>query len=140
MSDLKDIVEFRSESFRPFLPDDSQVNPGVYGAELAFWLASRLAAVGVITSYPEQEDWGWYIEYLPASGSEFAVHCTNDDESGTRWTLRLRRHARKMFGRDKPEYTEAHALVAAIRKVLLAEQAVSDVRWLYDAPDDGARA
>lgn len=140
MSDLKEIVEFRSDAFKPFLPEDCQVNPGVYGAELAFWLASRLAAVGVITSYPEYEDWGWYVEYLSPTGSEFAVHCTNADERGTRWALRLRRHARKMFGRDKPPYTDADALVAAIRKALLAEQSVSDLRWLYATPDEGAQA
>jgi hypothetical protein len=42
-------VEFRSPLFTPFLSEDAQVNPGVYGAELAFWLAQRLAAIGIHT-------------------------------------------------------------------------------------------
>jgi hypothetical protein len=135
MDDLEDIAAFRSPAFKPFLPNDSQVNPGVYGAELAYWLASRLAATGVVTSYPESEDWGWYIEYLPPSGSEFAVHCTNDDEEGTRWTLRLRRHPRKIFGRDKPPYREADALTAALRRVLESEPSISEMKWLYAVQD-----
>ena len=28
-------IEFTSDKFRPYLPEDSQVNPGVYGFELA---------------------------------------------------------------------------------------------------------
>src|SRR5262245_29293448 len=56
MEELRDIA--RSERFSPVLPDESQVNPGVYGAELAFWLCAELAALGVITSYPVSEDWG----------------------------------------------------------------------------------
>jgi hypothetical protein len=32
--DLIDLVEFRTNKFAPFLPDDSQVNPGVYGREI----------------------------------------------------------------------------------------------------------
>jgi hypothetical protein len=35
---MKTEVSFDSERFRPVLPDESQVNPGRYGAELAYWL------------------------------------------------------------------------------------------------------
>jgi hypothetical protein len=55
-----DIATFVSDQFVPFLPEESQVNPEVYGAELAWWLASELARRNVFTSYPEYEDWGWY--------------------------------------------------------------------------------
>lgn len=58
MSMIELAVEFDSELFKPFLPDDAQVNPQVYGAELAFWLSKNLALKGVITSYPVGEDWG----------------------------------------------------------------------------------
>lgn len=34
-------VNFYSDLFKPFLPEDSQVNPVCYGAELAWWLAPR---------------------------------------------------------------------------------------------------
>lgn len=87
----RDIVRFKSEHFAPVLPEDCQVNPGVYGAELAFWLSAELARSGVATSYPNPEDWGWFIEFLPDSGSEFAVHCGNEEGVRDRWLLSLRR-------------------------------------------------
>jgi len=132
MSSLRDIARFKSEHFAPVLPEDSQVNPNVYGAELAYWLSAELARAGVVTSYPNAEDWGWFVEFLPESGSEFAVHCGNEEGARDRWLLSLRRNARKMFGRDKPPYEEASKLVAAIRALLSASPHVQEVEWLYD--------
>lgn len=132
MQSLRDIARFRSEHFTPVLPEDCQVNPGVYGAELAFWLSAELARSGVATSYPAAEDWGWFIEFLPESGSEFAVHCGNDEGARDRWLLSLRRHARKMFGRDKPPYEEASELVAAIHALLTSSPHVQEMEWVYE--------
>lgn len=131
MSDLVDIAEFSSESFSPFLPDDAQVNPMVYGAELAFWLSRALAEAGVVTSYPESEDWGWYVLYVTEEESEFAVHCGNIGGSPTRWLLSLRRFGRKLFGRDKPPHAHAAGLVAAIHQCLEANPTIRDISWLY---------
>jgi hypothetical protein len=69
-------VDFSSDKFRPFLPDDSQVNPGCAGFELAAWMSRTLAAKDVITSYPECEDWGWYILYTTPDGRrEIMIAC-----------------------------------------------------------------
>lgn len=113
-----DLVELRTNKFAPFLPNESQVNPGVYGAELAYWLAQELASRGEITSYPQYEDWGWYLSYVGSNGAEFAIHCGNVDGSDERWLLTLRRYSRKMFGRDKPSFDKAARLVGAIHEVL----------------------
>lgn len=131
MQDVRDIAEFTSDGFSPFLPEDSQVNPEVYGAELAFWLSRTLAAEGCNTSYPIAEDWGWFLEYGTDSGSIFAVHCVNVDGSRTRWSLALRRFGRKMFGRDKPPYEDASHLVEQILRVLESDDSISEVdsRW-----------
>jgi hypothetical protein len=133
MTSFRDIAEFQSEAFAPFLPEDAQVNPGVYGAELAFWLARELAKHGVATSYPECEDWGWFIEFIPESGSEFAVLCANVDGARDRWRLVLKRHGRKLFGRDKPSFDEAESLVAAVRRSLEAALAPDAVSWKWNA-------
>ena len=90
MSDLVDIAEFSSADFAPALPEECQVNPEVYGAELAFWLCQALARSGVATSYPESDDWCWSIGYQTESGSEFEVHCCNVEGSDSRWLLTLR--------------------------------------------------
>jgi len=131
---VRDLAQFSSREFVPFLPEDSQVNPGAYGAELAYWLAARLAAKQIITSYPEYEDWGWYVEYILPSGSEFAVYCRNIDGRDDRWALALRRYGRAWFGRDKPPYSEAQSLIEALRELLSEEACITDLEWLFDEP------
>lgn len=135
-SALRDIAEFTSKKFSPRLPEECQVNPGVYGAELAYWLCTELAGRGIVTTYPEAEDWGWYIEYSTPAGSEFAVHCGNAEGGEDRWLLSLFRHARKMFGRDRPPYDEAAPLVDAIRALLAETESITDVEWRFH--EDGA--
>jgi hypothetical protein len=132
MDALRDIVEFRSSRFTPVLPEESQVNPQVYGAELAYWLCSQLAKRGVITSYPINEDWGWFIEYITDTGSEFAIHCGNVGGAKDHWLLSLRRHGRKMFGRDKPPYSEAAPVIDGIRALVNGVSDLSSVQWLYE--------
>lgn len=137
MAELRDLVAFRSDQFAPVLPEECQVNPGVYGAELAFWLSQELARAGIPTSYPSSEDWGWLIEYLPDSGSEFAVCCRNVGDARDHWLLSLRRFPRKLFGRDKPSYSEIIVLVQGIRALLCTTASVTDVTWRW-VPDGAA--
>jgi len=135
MSNLRDIVQFRSDSLGPVLSEECQVNPQVYGAELAYWLCPELGRMGIHTSYPVGEDWGWLIEYTPESGSEFAIHCGNVEGRRDAWLLSLRRHARKLFGRDKPPYEEAARLVEGIQTLLSRTPHASEIQWLYDRSD-----
>lgn len=129
MSTIIDIVEFRSEMFSPFLPEESQVNPEVYGAELAYWVSEQLAKRECAPMYPGSEDWGWYVEWFANSGAEFALHCRNVEGSKDRWLISLRRYARKMFGRDKPPFDEASPIVKALREAIEAESLIVDVKW-----------
>jgi hypothetical protein len=69
------ILTFESQQFRPYLPDDCQVNPNVLGFELASWLSRALAEAGVVTSYPISEDWGWFLEKT-AGGAEYMICCS----------------------------------------------------------------
>jgi hypothetical protein len=69
-------VEFESDKFLPFLPEESQGNPGVYGFELATWLTRSLAQRGVVATYPLAEDWGWLLEYFQDE-LEVAIGCSS---------------------------------------------------------------
>jgi hypothetical protein len=69
-------IEFDSDKFLPFLPEESQGSPGVYGFELATWLAEALAKRGVVTTYPLGEDWGWLLEYFQGE-LEVAIGCSS---------------------------------------------------------------
>jgi hypothetical protein len=70
-------ITFTSDKFLPRLPTDCQVNPGAYGFELAWWLAQELAARGVVTSYPEGEDWGWMLGHGDVEGGEVVIGCAS---------------------------------------------------------------
>jgi hypothetical protein len=92
-------IEFTSTDFAPALPEQCQGNPGVYGFELAWWLAQSLAKRGLVTSYPLGEDWGWLIEYINPSEAEFTIGCASMAEDGEgyknkpiQWSIFIRPH------------------------------------------------
>jgi hypothetical protein len=122
-------VTFKSERFRPVLPEASQVNPGRYGAELAFWLCTELARAGVVTSYPNYEDWGWFIEYVTESGDEYWLCCGNVDGSDDEWLCFLQPKGKGLFGRQKAALESAEPLLRALARVLDAEPSIGDVQW-----------
>ena len=129
-----DIATFVSDQFVPFLPEESQVNPEVYGAELAWWLASELARRNVFTSYPEYEDWGWYLTLVTDTGSEFMLACGNVVGTRNRWTLMLRRFPKKLFGRGKPSFEEAGPLLSALHEAVHSAGSLSDLEWHWPLP------
>ena len=126
---MKTIATFTSDRFKPFLPDDSQVNPQCYGAELAWWLSRKLAESGVVTSYPEYEDWGWFIEYITADGDEFWLCCGNVDGSDNRWHLFLDPKGKGLFGRRRAAVASAQALIDALRALLSEDRVIVDLEW-----------
>lgn len=121
-------VEFASDAFQPILPEDSQVNPECYGAELAWWLCQQLMAKGVPTSYPNFEDWGWFIEYL-ADDNEYWLCCGNVVGSDNRWLVFLKAHAKSMFGRNRAPVEAAAPLLTALHDILDESDEVTDVEW-----------
>ena len=135
MIELVDIVEFTSPRFSPRLSEEAQVNPETYGAELAWWLCLELAGLDIDTSYPESEDWGWYISHTSETGSEFAVHCGNIRDTKDRWLLSLRTLSRGLF-KPKVAPSEARRLVEAIEKVVRAEGSASGINWMWGSSVD----
>ena len=122
-------VTFSSTRFRPVLPEESQVNPGRYGAELAFWLSSELVREGVVTSYPNYEDWGWFIEYATADGDEFWLCCGNVDGTDDEWHCFLQPKGKGLFGRSTPADEKALPLMEALGRVLEKEPTVQGIEW-----------
>lgn len=122
-------VEFDSTLFSPYLPDDSQVNPRVYGAELAFWLSRKLAERGVVTSYPNFEDWGWLLEYLTETDDEFWLCCGNRDGAQDKWQCFLNPKAKSFFGRNRASLVNAAPLMSALRQILENEKSIHNIIW-----------
>jgi hypothetical protein len=113
------IAVFRSAQFKPYLPDECQVNPNVLGFELADWLSRRLAAAGIVTSYPSFEDWGWYLEY--ADGDDAYLVCCSGgaDDADYEWRVFVDR-PRKWF-RQQPISAKQRELFDAIVRILQAQ-------------------
>jgi len=110
------MLTFRSELFRPFLPDDAQVNPNVLGFELAEWLSRKLAAAGTMTSYPASEDWGWYLEWSSGQ-SAYLINCSGAlEEEGHEWRIFV--DLPRRWFRRQPETGEQDALLQKIQLVL----------------------
>lgn len=121
-------IEFSSAEFLPYLPEEAQGNPGVYGFELAMWLSRTLAERGIVTSYPLGEDWGWLIEYIQGE-LEVTIGCSSMAEEGDgyrgkpiSWSVFVRPQAslKKLFVRRR-EDAPPMLLTEAIESVLAAK-------------------
>ena len=121
-------VEFESRLFAPFLSEEGQVNPQVYGAELAWWLSRELAQEGVETSYPNSEDWGWFIEYI-VEDHEYWLCCGNQGGSKNQWRVFLDCKAKGLFGRNKAPIASATPLLNALSKVLERCDGIFNIQW-----------
>lgn len=113
------MLVFTTDRFRPYLPDRCQVNPNVLGFELAEWLSRALARAGVVTSYPNYEDWGWYLEFSDQSG-EYLIGCSGSLDAGVHeWRVFVDR-PRKLFRRP-PVTSREHELIASVQAALSTE-------------------
>ena len=111
------LLVFQSDRFRPYLPDDCQVNPNVLGFEPADWLSRELAGRGVVTSYPNYEDWGWFLEG-EQSGLDYMICCSGSDEGNGEFEWRVFvSHPKKLFGK-RPDSAVAEAVLQRVRQAL----------------------
>ncbi|HBV22036.1 MAG TPA: hypothetical protein PKM20_10565 [Nitrosomonas sp.] len=63
------------------------------------------------------------------------MHCGNVEGSKNRWLLLLRRYGRKMFGRDKPLYSEAAELTSEIHACVRTVAQEKDIIWRWEEND-----
>lgn len=129
MSAMREIARFRSPRFVPILPESSQLAPGAYGAELAFWLAGTLARRGIATGYPVAGERCWLLRYVADTGAAFEVACANVEGDATHWRITLACHGEGAAGAS---FEAAQPLVNAIRFVLYRAVPGKDIGWRYE--------
>lgn len=123
-------IEFSSAKFLPTLPVACQSNPGVYGFELALWLAQGLGREGIITSYPDDEDWAWFLDYEPSDELNLAICCASRCGIGAGyggraigWTVSIHeRRSMKQRIRNLSRHDELETLGQRIVALLRAEE------------------
>jgi hypothetical protein len=122
-------IEFVTAKFLPTLPEDCQINPGRYGFELALWLAQALSRQGIVTSYPNDEDWAWFLDYEPSDELNLTICCASCCSLGAgydgqpiAWTISIReRRSMKQRIRTPACHDELEALGHRIMALLHAE-------------------
>ena len=79
-------LEFQSTAF-PIEPgEDERTNPGIYGTNLAQWLASKLRERAVTADDPIPEDFGWCIP-VASSPHQLYVACANAEDVKEGWRV-----------------------------------------------------
>jgi hypothetical protein len=116
-----DPITFRTEKFAPYLPDECQVNPNVLGYELAHWLSVELMEAGLVTSYPNSEDWGWFLDHT-IDNREYMICCSGNktDEGNHEWQIYIER-PRIFFRRSQMKEDELEPLMTIIIQCLAKE-------------------
>ena len=110
------VFRINNSNIIPILPDDCQVNPNTYGFELAYWLCSKLAQKGIIFSYPNHEDWGWFIEQSDGD-RELWLCCKGEfNDNKFQWSFYLKEKT-GLFGRRKYKDHEVKDLETKIIKL-----------------------
>jgi hypothetical protein len=123
-------IEFSSAKFLPTLPEDCQLDPGRYGFELALWLAQALNRHGIVTGYPNGDEWAWFLDYEPSDTLSLAICCASRCDAGAgyaggpvAWSISL--HDRRRLNqriRNLSHDAELQALGQRIVALLRDEQ------------------
>jgi hypothetical protein len=124
-------VRFRSKIFKPLRPEEEQVNPGVYGEELACWLSEHLTDTAGIKPRVDFEDFAWLVE-LPFGDGTAWLFCTNEYGSDELWMIDVR-EAPRLLGwlrRPKLQPEVLFELCSTVHAILGAEPSISEIEWV----------
>ncbi len=126
---MRTYVRFKSSLFKPIKPEEEQVNPYVYGEELAQWIFKNIGKHGPQAKDFFGEDWGWMVVF----GSKYPawIGCGNVYGSDNEWLCfcePVRSFTDRILRRPLPK--ELSALVMALDKLIRSEPGISDVEWL----------
>jgi hypothetical protein len=127
---LTTTVRFKSERFKPRKPEEEQVNPGVYGEELALWLAERLTETDDLESRVDFEDFAWLVELRLGEATAW-LFCANEYGSDQVWMIDVR-EAPRLLGwlrRSKLPPDSLFELCQKVHAILVAEPSISAIEW-----------
>ncbi len=84
MPQTEDHIRIKSNLFQVIEGEDDETNPGIYGKELAKWLASQLQEAGQPKADAFAEDFGWIVlchhPHMAICSSDFNDPHSEDEE------------------------------------------------------------
>lgn len=124
------LARFESTRFRPLRSESEQVNPGVYGEELARWLAARLADSEGAEPRVDYEDWAWLVE-LPLGRGHAWIFCANEYGSDDVWMIDVRPRSRLLGWFRRPAVTpdELFGLCKKLHVIFTSEATITELEW-----------
>lgn len=110
------VLMFRSSRFEILPGEDELTNPGVYGLQLAEWLAAELPALGFEPGELVCEDFGWCVP-VAAVDCELYIACANAEEGWQAYVFAESGLMARLLGSD-PRTPAVAALYAALLHIL----------------------
>lgn len=122
-------VRFKTTQFAPLKPEEQQVNPGVYGEELAKWIYDHIGKYGVEAVDYFGEDWGWTVVF----GREFPIWigCGNVYGETDEWLCfcEMSRSFKDRLFRKPPPNDELKKTIHALSSLIGSNETISDIEW-----------
>ena len=124
---MKTCVEFRSDRFPAYPDEEQQINPGIWGKQLAEFVSAGLKSRGIAAGKPVAEDWGWLV---PIENESFPlwIGCANYDDGFLCFIEPSKPFIRRYFKKISTE-SQVSAVAKALDSLLASEASVGDVRW-----------
>lgn len=123
---MKTHVEFRSDKFPPYVGEEDQINPDLWGE----YLKGRLSEHGIETGELIAEDWGWC---LPVKNESFSmwIGCGRYQEYPNGYLCFVepsKAVIRRLF-RKIDTSVQVGRVTDALDKILKADPDITNVRW-----------
>jgi len=122
------VLMFHSTRFAVVPGEDELTNPGIYGRQLAEWLAGELPSCGFsLAGEPIPEDFGWCV---PVAAEDCALYiaCANAEEGWQVYVFAESGLLARLLGRA-PRPSAVNALYAGLRGIL---QRTPDITGLQE--------
>lgn len=126
---MQEIMSFDTKYFPPAIPDECQPNPGVIGFEVCWYFIQELAKRGVITDYPQADDWAWYFTYGIDTVPYFNVYIRSPFEDDAKWTFILEPIVQGMFKKYGPPKGAEIRVLSAMKEIVEENSCFQNVVW-----------
>lgn len=111
------VLMFQSSRFEAIPGEDELTNPGIFGRQLAEWLAAELPPQGFEPAGPAiPEDFGWCVP-VTASDCDLYIACANAEQGWQAFVFAESGLMARLLGKD-PRPPAVAALYTALHAIL----------------------